>query len=415
MYKLLIALLVLVAADAAAGDYPWRLHHGEYSTPVVSDRTLGQLKDDVKRVEDEKGIFSPGLYFPVERLGVYYFNKGDYQSAITQFQRMQTLVHRHEGVYSPFQESSQAWMIKTYSRTGSVGRMEQQQQLRYLVAQNSYTPESADMQQARWKLADWYMNTNRVREAREIIDESRANANPDSAGVAINLLRLEARADYLSGRCCASDKLAEITSLVGGVGLGEHVEATVQRLHDSLVFLEGRAEADVYPASAGLAPAYLGFQHAADVNLANDRHFNMPRRSVIRMVDEETVNGPTIIGSPVAVCTHAVKELQKRDIEQTSFNVSVELDEEGRATNISIDGSGKPALHQHVARSIKYSRFRPAFDAEGRPVKSVVEFVQRFDQEVRSSTMVQNWNRSLVLHTCHDTLQSQQYAGINIK
>ena len=411
--RILLSVLVVFSfpslADTSA--YPWRAPVTDGYPMVLPQASIRDVQRLLQNIEQGEGQFSPGLYRPLKALGERFLAVEKPEPAIGAFQRMQTLVHRHEGVGSPFQREAQLLLVQAYGMNGDYAAVDRQENLMYHIAEEAHLEDSLDMHKARWRLATWFQRTGRASQATTLLQDSAALlAGGERPNAYAMVLRLQARNQYLTGRCCAVQSMVQA---VKAVTFADDSKLMLARELDDLRFLTAELPGDkVYPQSAGESPAYLGYRNASQIRHAIAPASVAARREVVRFRDaypEEHFAASAAMGSPVAICRQTVNdELPGRRLDRVQFNVSLNVDATGQASDIAITGKGPARLKHILRRAMTRGQFRPAMDADGIPVADTLTFTQTFG-EAQGGAMghVAAWGLMLAEDACREHYASQ--------
>lgn len=403
----LTSIVVLLAAITAA--------------PVAMGSTI---TDEVFNIEREEGALSMKLYQPLRRLGLDLLASGRTEDAIDTFRRMQHLVHRTDGVYSPHQIDSVELLIRGYQRLKDARNLEVQHRFIYDVADRNFDDNHPRMIEAHTRLGTWYRNTARYDDALAFYANAREGLAPDDTYNQVKVLRAEALTLYLAGRCCASARLAEVERMVregDGFDFEERKRAAFDLADMLMIERDLEAADDAYRTADSLPgrpreAALLGARSPREV-LSAIRRSTMrfsPAREVIEMPDQDnTLFGsaapaplPPAIGEPVPVCSSTVQNVLRRSkydvLDEYFLDVDLTIDEKGRARNIETDGNVPVALARYVRLVLTESRYRPGLSGGKIAPTSKVSFRQTFSTDGTSFVGggLADWNRMMTSQAC---------------
>ncbi|MDZ7684430.1 MAG: hypothetical protein U5O39_05015 [Gammaproteobacteria bacterium] len=393
-----------------------------FLTAPAGAGSKGRLVDAVMKIEREEGALSMELYDPLQELGLTLLDNGEHELALDTFRRMQHLVHRHRGVYAPDQIESLELIIKTYRAMQDHRHLEIQHRFIYRVAEANFEANDPRMHEARSRLARWYRNTARFEKASTCMTH-RCHSSPTRISrTRIALLRAEALTLYLAGRCCASENLSAVATLVGKSNRYDFEERKRAMLdYADMLMMERSFEAapETY-AKASAMPgrafdtAMLGLRHpraVRDAIIQGTMSFSTARE-IIELPREEsnlfaTANPlPASIGNPVPVCSTTVRELLRSgnpaQLEKYFIDVNVEIDERGRPREIETDGNAPVGLNRYVRSVLAETRYRPRTTEKGRTTATRISFRQTFSPErpVPMTDDIRGWSALMTSQTC---------------
>jgi len=382
------------------------------------------LQSEITLIREEEGSFSAKLYKPLRKLGQILLEAKAYHDSLNIFREMQSLIHRHDGVMSPLQHESVDFLIEAYIGLGEFSAIDQQQLFRWTLFDHNYDDEEMSKLQAHAKLADWYRDTHRYRDAMALYARSRTvlEKNPDQEPALISVLRAEALTMYLAGKCCASDKLrvaAERIESADWADLSEK-QSMLRDLED-LMALEGVKPKTVSQNSktanptTPVPPAILGFRNERAIQKAY--YQTLTRGSNTQITIYEPVSSattvlysdlpqlPPAIGSPLRMCTERVREFisadNLRDLGSLSLDVSMTLGADGVPSDIQLNGSTPVALKRYFRQLLQAGNYRPAV-VNGEKVAEKLTFTQYFAPAPLTNTQIVSttWSNILMTQSC---------------
>lgn len=389
------------------------------SSVCVADARANEtrgLRDRIRHVESIEGQYSSALYGPLRRLGLALLEEGSAEQAVDVFRRMQNLVHRSHGVYSPVQQESIELLIEAHLRLGEFDVADTQHRFLHSVAERNYEPDSVAMRKARWRLANWYRNTGRYDRASSLYEETRKQIEsvPELVSEMVMLLRAEALTMYMAGRCCASEKLERALALSEQSADFD----TQDRQHLALEYADmlmmerkSRRAGSVYATSVGQAvedtvPRFLGlYSPRKVVEIIDSIHVGSNAMAEVHyLAQEETEDEslPTVIGFPVTVCSSPIAHMSQDDVAEFYIDVELEVDETGRARQVELDGEAPFTLFRYFRTVLLKSRYRPQIDENGNLTRGKLAFRERFgvDEGPRAFDDVGAWSAMMVSHAC---------------
>lgn len=410
-----IILCALIALPASASDGLWiaRLDSELTGINVDDPLAISKLTRYIKQVEQRDGQFAETLYQPLRQLAVLQSGT-DPEQAIEHFRRMQNLVHRHFGVLSDIQFESIDFMIDAYLRSGHFLDADTQQEFRFRIARHSFDRSSDDYHYAGLKLADWYRNTMRYTPAAEFYRMAAEHFNGHGGRVQVRILRAQALNDYLSGACCAVEKLDNALEIVSRLDAASGTELV--DLKTDLIDMHYLAKGEPTAPEGNIEPlnlpaALLGYRGPRSFHTLNleQKVGAVSAWTTLMLFEKEepafggtTEHKPVAIGSPIPFCTSTYDSLA-RSGDNYRLDIAVNVDARGRASEISIKGDAPVGLMRLVKSSLHEVAYRPAIEAGTAVDDGVVSFRQTFDtmtDTFSSSNRVDAWSRQLVAQSC---------------
>lgn len=401
---------------------------------AVAD-SLAALKDTVTTIEREEGPLSKNLYGPLRRLGLRYQEEGLHQASLAPFRHMQHLVHRTDGVNSTLQTESVEHIIRAYIAMGEVHRADIQHEFIFNIAERAYAPEHESMHAARWKLAGWYRATQRNRDALELYASSlelRLAEEQRNEIAIIQLLRAEALTMYISGRCCASEKLAQVWTLAKD--MPDFDRQDKQRFameYADMLMLEKR-EDEAHARYLEVAHRYqvappasmLGMRRPESVSAAIvgvERGGIPASRVVINVAQDDWLivdnreKFPLTIGDPVPVCSETVRDsvtaASSEKLGKLYADVNMTVDATGRARQIDVTGNTPARLTRYLKAVLEETRYRPGITQHG-VEESALSFRQTFSADAPAMTdNLAGWNALLTTQSCRSFHQGNAVAS----
>ena len=394
----------------------------------------GGLIEAIFEIEREEGAHSTELYQPLQELGMTLLENGEHELALDTFRRMQHIIHRSYGVYAPEQLETVDLITTTYARMGEFEEVDTQQHFSFAIAERAFEPGDIRMAQANAKLARWYRNTARFDQALDLYHQALGILDDSRVKFRVAMLRGEALTLYLSGRCCASDKLAEASAIAQASSAFDFQEKRQAALDLADMLMVEKAYEAAPPAYAlvrqlsneALGAAMLGVRHPRAISnaIVDATMAFSGRRKVIDLPSEgtqlfaRTTRLPASIGNPVPVCSATVEEvLRSASIERLGeyfIDVDVEIDANGRPRNIETDGNAPVSLNRYVRAVLQQTRYRPQTTEDGERSAAKLSFRQTFspDDGVELVDSMNGWNALLTKQACQ-TVQQHGFTVMN--
>lgn len=401
------------------------------TVPALAGSKSG-LFEAIHSIESEEGALSMKLYQPLQELGLQLLASGDYENALDTFRRMQHLLHRSYGVHAPEQIESIDLIIRSYAGLGDYQEIDRQQHFAYDIARRAFAEDDLRMLQAQARLARWYRNTARYDEALALYEAATEALPEDDLKRRAAVLRAEALTYYLAGKCCASEKLAQIATLAESSDQFDFQEKREAALNYADMLMMERAHRDApgaYAVALDLAgqaidATMLGLRHPRAVTnaIVNATMAFSPARTIIDIPNEGAslfANSnplPASIGNPVPICSATVEEVLRSasstNLEGYFIDVDVEIDDRGRARSIETAGNAPASLSRYVKSVLAETRYRPGTNEQGLASRSRLSFRQTFsvDDRVEMTDDLSGWNALLTKQTC----QMVEKHGFNV-
>lgn len=402
-----LALLGALLAAALIVVQPAYAHH-EASHADESTADLGQQinirQQAITAHEESHGIYALELYEPLRQLGQLQLAADRPDAAIESFRRMQHLMHRNHGVHTEKQIESIDYLIRGYGESGDFLALDRQQHFRFDIAARFYKDPATELIAARLQMADWYRNSGRFTQAMDYYDQA-TQGEPLPIDVQVRVLRSQALTLYLSGRCCASDRLHEALELIANSN-GHHLD-TSALLAD---YIDMTALENQQPETlrAHEQARIVGFRNNRDVlRLMSGSNDIDPRTDLYFDFGERETNAPAIptVGYPVAMCGSTFEQLVTRDRE-ISVDVKLTVSKSGRPGAIQIEGDAPNRLKNYLRQSLRVAKYQAATDEHGSLINAELSFRQTFAElatGISSRANVSQWNHLMVARTCQAT------------
>jgi hypothetical protein len=352
-----------------------------------------------------------------------------YIEAIESIQQLQGAIHRLYGVDTIEQAESLVWLIECYSALNQYEKVDQQQAFLFSLATRTFDEQDPRYQFARLRLANWYLRSLRYQRAltlynviSEWAEQERPEDNGDQRAILLMSLRGEALARYVSGKCCASKpmlRVLEITHASDDFDK-EDKQDVIQDYVDTL-FLE-REHVEAGPLLQSLAeehkatsPILLGYSKMSDMDVEIKRSNHQstdwvssynPNADDKAMVFKADSDVPIVLGDPISICGTQLQKLIKgrnrRRMAALYVDVSMRIDEKGRANDIQMKGNTTAKIRRYLTHAIRKVRFRPGVSSTGEIDSARLEFRQVFTAAAPPSRFrdVSSWSRVLASHSC---------------
>ena len=412
-----VFVISLALTTSASTKNFWIAELDAETTRITNTDPLARSKlRDLIEARQSKEQFNETTYRPLRQLGLILQREGSHEASIEIFRQLQHLVHRNYGVYSSMQLESLDFLIESYAKLGDFKATDAQQHFYHRVSTRSFEPEELDYILANLKLADWYRNTMRFNDALELYEESIKTIDKKSDKLRIRTLRAIALTKYLAGNCCAEEEVEQaLTVLVNSNtadktdrhnALTDYIDATylVTNRNKSPALKRAQLGRD-------LEPALLGFHDPAAFfdSLSTTKRLNKTNVETlyIQSPQPDFTLGRGGADNKLAICNGTYTDLVKNKEQALTFDITVSVNSEGNAENISIDGKAPVKLVRYIRKALKKSRFRPAINDKGEPSDGSISFRQTFstnssnDLAFTSSTEVSRWSSLLIAQSCH--------------
>ena len=365
-------------------------------------------------------ILSHDLYRQAYLLANTHLSNGNYDDAIQSLKNMQSLVHRHVGVYSPMQFESIDSLIGVYLITNNFKEANRLQLFRFDIAKRNFSSASRDMLQPLLIMANWNRRSKNYRHslarlelAMEIIRRHQLSTNN-----LIDALRSQSLTLYLSGSCCADLPLREIVRLESSSG-NEVGKTNAITLLTDMLFLMGRSESAIdflnkteskthnTSQPTRHAPVFLGFPKQLDVydSFLDTLYFpqKVARMEVqfIKSPSPKPLKGSVVVGNPVPLCRQGINNLlgsTSKRLDQYFVDVKMEVTKTGHASGIKLNGNAPLKLRRYIKNVLKKAKYRPGRTDNKFAAKTTLAFHQTFSPTKLDSGS--NWGLVHYSHAC---------------
>lgn len=381
-----------------------------------ADRGERALELIIKDIERTDGKFEPRLYAYLSELGQIKQANKQHLDAIDIFERMQSLTHWADGVYSPLQMESLRLQSRSHAALGKLRNADKIERFHFRVAERGFESE-ADLISPLWRLGDWQRSSSQYQSALENYDTALEIIDKHDMHVAFQARTLFAKAltEHLAKKCCA-DKTLQIAMLLSN----ENREIDDQQTREAILnaadmaVIRGRSDAMSLYRNLASAPAVLlGPRSKDQVSLILQRTKNpssyMASREVILYKQQPTISlsktpqetSQFSTGYPVRLCASEIQRKVKTDAQNANFvDVSIEVSPEGKASNVEISGTAHSKLKRYLKSTLVKSAYRPAIEA-GQPQAATITFRQHFNRAKPLETgAVADWRGILTEHAC---------------
>lgn len=381
---------------------------------AIEDSSREQLISELDDIRHRDGPFAPAALRPLTRLGIIALHQQDYEGAIDYFKQGQNVLHRAEGVYTMTQSRLLDLMMQASVSSNRLEFANSLIEFKYELYKRNLGEADPRSVAVLISLADWYQAGGLYAAARREYEHA-INLLKASGATGQQMMRpITALAynDYLEGRCCASDLLADITSEVladGETRSRERAQALILA-GDINLMSDAAEEAEAYYREAQqqdgrllLEPVLLGISTRDRMMRAYKVVFS--RQTVSRRPRHEDPIPPgQLVGSPMPFCEARVRELAKaRDYHDFYISFELTVTPSGRAREVEVIDTNVPfGLRSLAKRMLQLSRFRPGLDA-GAPVARRVRIEQRFSTNVKLQSSDDPFPPAnlAVFHSCH--------------
>jgi tetratricopeptide (TPR) repeat protein len=412
-----LALPQLTLADAFGGS-SLAFNPSDLRDPRLDDRMVDvaanadsgerALELIIKDIERTDGKFEPRLYAYLSELGQIKQANQQHVDAIDIFERMQTLTHWADGVYSPLQMESLRFQSRSHAALGRLRDADKIERFHFRVAEQGFENET-DLISPLWRLGDWQRASLQYPAALANYDRALEIIDKHDMHVAFQARTLFAKAltEHLAKKCCA-DKTLEIAMSLSTQSREIDDQQTREAMLNAadMSLIRGRPDAMTLYRNLASAPAVLlGPRSKDQVSLILDRTKNPASHhastEVILYQQQPTISlGKTAqvapqfsTGDPVRLCA---SEVQK----ESFVDVSIEVSPEGKASNVEISGTVPHQLKRYLKTTLAKSAYRPEIK-DGKPQAATLTFRQHFDRaKPLNSAAVADWRGILTEHAC---------------
>jgi tetratricopeptide (TPR) repeat protein len=373
--------------------------------PDRGERALELIIKDIERTD---GKFEPRLYGYLSELGQIKQSNQQHLDAIDIFERMQTLTHWADGVYSPLQMESLRLQSRSHTALGKTRNADRIERFHLRVAEQSFDKET-DLIFPLWRLAGWQLSSLQYRTALENYERALDIISTHEMDIAYRARTLHAKAltEHLAKKCCSDSTLLTAMSLNKQPLKFDDQQARNVILNAAdMAVIRGRSDAmTLYRRLGGAPAALLGPRSKDQIFLLLDRTKGMASdfasKKVINFKQQPTISfgkTPEVVsqfstGDPVRLCA---SEVQSESFVEVSVNVSPE----GEPSNVKISGDAPNNLKRYLKHTLAKSAYRPEIK-NGEALASILTFRQYFDRtRPLQSAKVADWRGILTEHAC---------------
>lgn len=380
---------------------------------IMPDRGERALTRIIESIEEEDGQFTPRLYAYLLELGQIKQANQAHREAIDVFQRMQTLTHWADGVYSPLQLESIRLQSRSYEALGRLKDADRLEQFHLRVAEKSAKRDS-DLVAPIWRLANWQRASLQYREALKNYERALQIIDAENMGpnYKIQMLKAKALAEHLARSCCADETLLALADLSEHDQYSDTLDRRAAKLNAAdMLNIRGRQDAIQHYQGLAQAPAaILGLRDQGEVFEAFDRAespmdyasgkevIHVKSSPSFKIGGHQELISAFSSGDPVRLCTADANVF--RDAPDNFVDVSIEISPEGRPSNIELSGTAPLKLKRYLRSTLVKSAYRPAIE-NGVAQTTVLTFRQHFNKaRPLKSTSVEDWRGILTEHAC---------------
>ena len=391
------------------------------------DPKMSLLEQKIADIENEYGIFSKDLYFPLVSMANQQFKEKLYADSVATLKRAQSLSHRHKGVLNIDQiEIINKLTELAIIRADFKDANRYQKFVFFLRKQEARDPENTVG--AYLGMAEWLANTGQLTAARFELRKGFEFSGSEPE-LTLMLLLEESRIRRLDNLCCGWRKLKEQLDQQPDIN-SDLLKTAYFEIADSLILNRKPEEASQY---YQMGYALLKTERELDAKMiemkaqlrssvtANSKYFLLeselasPRR-IREMTEDEIENHegfePTwlainasnkgftlpdkgngrritresraLIGKPLIFQGKQFKNIQslmnrnKQEILEIDLSFDVEID--GDLDNIQVVSSNASSrVDRLLINSLKKVYFRPALNKDGPVLSRNIRISQRFD------------------------------------
>ena len=380
------------------------------ANPDRGERALTRI---IEEIELKEGQFSPRLYAYLSELGQIKQANQQHREAIDLFQRMQTLTHWSDGVYSPLQMESIRMQSLSYASLGKLKEVDRLENFHLRVAEQSAKNET-ELVAPIWRLGDWQRASLQYRKAIANYERAMRIVETNNMDLPYKVRTLKARAltEHLARLCCADETLLTIALLSETNQYVDQLAVREARLNAAdMSLMRGRHNAmDNYESLIQAPAAILGLSNHEEVFDVLARSENpigfSPNKEVIYMHQQPTVKLGKVeepvstfsTGNPVRLCAKDADLF--RENSESFVDVSIDVSADGKPANIELSGTAPIKLKRYLKTTLTKSAYRPAIK-DGKPEATTLTFRQHFNEaKPLQSASVSDWRGILTEHAC---------------
>jgi tetratricopeptide (TPR) repeat protein len=380
------------------------------TSPDRGERALTRL---ISEIEIQDGQFAPRLYAYLNELALIKQGNQAHREAIDLFQRMQTLTHWADGVFSPLQMESIRLQSTSYVALGRLRDADRLEKFHFHVAEKS-SKHGSDLIAPLWRLGDWQRASLQYRKALSNYERALKIIGDEQMDIAYKLRTLKAKAltEHLAHTCCADKTLLAIAGLIESDQFSDELAIREARLNaaDMLLIRGEKGAIGHYQDLASAPAAFLGLSNQKQIFDALRRAENPfdynASKEVLHIKQQASVTlgetpepSPTFsTGDPVRLCATDLKFFKENP--DSFVDVSIEISPEGKPANIELSGNAPNKLKRYLKTTLIKGAYRPEIE-NGEPHATTLTFRQHFNKtrSLKSST-VSEWRGILTEHAC---------------
>jgi tetratricopeptide (TPR) repeat protein len=380
------------------------------ANPDRGERALTRIIEDI---ELKEGQFSPRLYAYLSELGQIKQANRQHREAIDLFQRMQTLTHWSDGVYSPLQLESIRMQSLSYASLGRLKDVDRLENFHLRVAEHSANDDT-ELVAPIWRLGDWQRASLQYRKALANYERALRIVETNNMDLPYKVRTLKAKAltEHLARLCCADETLLTIALLSETNQYVDQLAVRQARLNAAdMSLIRGRDNAiDNYESLIQAPAAILGLSNHEQVFEVLARAENpigySSSKEIIYMHQQDTVKigkaeepvSTFSTGNPVRLCAKDTDLFRQNP--ESFVDVSIDVSAEGRPANIKLTGTAPSKLKRYLKSTLTKSAYRPAIK-DGKPEATTLTFRQHFSEvKPLQSASVSDWRGILTEHAC---------------
>ena len=136
------------------------------------EKAIDLYENLIEKLQQDDGTFSYLLIDPLLGLARSYFETHAFESTIQTLARAQHLIHRYQGVYSPYQNEGIDLLIKTHLEMDNPDLANKQQTFRLFISEHNVGKDSMELLPALEQINRWYIETGQFNRARKSLQRS---------------------------------------------------------------------------------------------------------------------------------------------------------------------------------------------------------------------------------------------------
>jgi len=181
------------------------------------DKAIDLYENLIEKLQLDDGTFSYLLIDPLLGLARSYFETHAFEATIQVLARSQHLIHRYQGVYSPYQNEGIDLLIKTHLEMDNPDLANKQQTFRLFISEHNVGKESIELLPVLEQINRWYIETGQFNRARKSLQRSQeiiVSEGGEFDSKQLDILSSLSKVKRLSRLCCSYKILEDGLSIL---------------------------------------------------------------------------------------------------------------------------------------------------------------------------------------------------------